>query len=65
MSALALELLAPAQAPEQRPEAAAFMLSRILDGADLREAATAAAEAGYARNEVYRAKLRIAEMFEA
>ena len=63
--AVDISMLPPAQAPEQRPEAAAFMLSRILDGADLREAATAAAEAGYARNEVYRAKLRIAEMFEA
>ena len=47
-----------------KPDAAAFMLSRMLDGAPLREAASEAAEAGYPRNEVYRAKLKIAEMFE-
>ena len=41
-----------------------FLLSRILEGDDLREAATAAGEAGYARNDVYKAKLKIQEFFE-
>lgn len=56
--------LPPMEAPVERPEVTAWMLSRMLDGAELREAAEAAMAAGYARNEVYRAKLRIAEMFE-
>lgn len=41
-----------------------FLLSRILDGDDLPEAVDAAKEAGYPRNELYKAKLRISEMFE-
>lgn len=62
--AVDISMLPPAETPVQRVDAAAFMLSRMLDGADLRAAATSAGEAGYARNEVYRAKVRIAEMFE-
>ena len=62
--AVDISMLPPVEAPVQRPEAAAFMLTRILEGEDLRQAAAAAADAGYARNEVYRAKLRISEMFE-
>ena len=62
--AVDISMLEPAEAPVQRPEAAAFMLARILDGDELPQAASAALEAGYARNEVYRAKLRISEMFE-
>lgn len=62
--AVDISALPPAQAPAGRPSAAAFMLARMLDGADVREAAGAAADAGYPRNEVYRAKLRIAERFE-
>ncbi|MBQ3270134.1 MAG: 16S rRNA (cytidine(1402)-2'-O)-methyltransferase [Clostridia bacterium] len=59
-----ISMLPPPDAPAQRPEAAAFMLARMLDGQDLRDAAEAALAAGYARNAVYRAKLKIAELFE-
>ena len=59
-----ISMLPPVETPAPRPGAAAFMLERLLEGGDLRQAADAAAEAGYARNEVYRAKLKIAEMFE-
>lgn len=62
--AVDLSMLPPPEAPAERPDAAAFMLARMLDGADVRQAAQAASEAGYPRNEVYRAKLRIAERFE-
>ena len=41
-----------------------FLLSRILEGDDLREAGEAAARAGYARNEIYRARLKVGEFFE-
>lgn len=55
----------PAPAVErERVGAAAWMLSRMLDGATLREAAEAALSDGYPRNEVYRAKVKISEMFE-
>lgn len=47
-----------------KPDAATFMLSRILEGDGLDEAADAARSAGYPRNELYRAKLRVAELFE-
>ena len=59
-----ISMLPPVETPAQRPEAAAFMLARMLDGAELREAAEAAADAGYPRNEIYRAKLKIADLFE-
>ncbi len=62
--AVDLSMLPPAQAPVERADVCAFMLTRMLDGDDLRQAAGAATEAGYARNEVYRAKLRIAGLFE-
>ena len=62
--AVDISMLPSAEAPTPRVEAAAFMLARILDGATIREAAEDAAGAGYPRNEVYRAKLRIEEMFE-
>lgn len=45
-------------------DAALFMLSRILEGDDLREAADAAKDAGYPRNEIYKAKLKVGELFE-
>ena len=41
-----------------------FILDRLLSGGDLRDAQKAASEAGYARNEVYRARLRVQELFE-
>ena len=47
-----------------RQDAAAFMLSRMLEGEALRDAARAAQAGGFARNEVYRAKLRIARLLE-
>ena len=59
-----ISMLPPAEAPVQRPSAAAWMLERVLEGGDLREAVQAASEAGYPRNEIYRAKLRISELFE-
>ena len=37
----------------------------MLDGAPLAEAVNAAREAGYPRNELYRARLRIAELLES
>ena len=59
-----ISMLPPPEAPAARPDAAAFMLSRMLDGVDLPDAAEAALEQGYARNDVYRARLKIREMFE-
>ena len=40
------------------------MLRAILDGADLDEAVNAAREAGYPRNDIYRARLKIQSLFE-
>lgn len=62
--AVDISMLPPAGAPVQRVDVAAFMLSRILDGASLAEAARKAQDAGYPRNEVYRTKLKIDDMFE-
>ena len=59
-----ISMLPPPESPSQRPEAAAWMLSRMLEGEALSDAARAAQEAGYPRNEVYRAKLKIGELFE-
>ena len=59
-----ISMLPPAQAQVVKPSAEAWMLSRLLDGEDLAQASLQTQRAGYARNEVYRAKLRIAEMFE-
>ncbi len=59
-----ISMLPPLESPAARPDAAAFMLSRMLDGIDLPDAAEAALTQGYARNDVYRARLRIREMFE-
>ena len=59
-----ISMLPPAQAAMEKPPAEAWMLARMLDGAALAEAAEAAQAAGYARNEIYRAKLRIADMFD-
>ena len=41
-----------------------FLLSRILEGDDFDEAVDAAKEAGYPRNELYKAKLKVGELFE-
>ena len=60
LSALPSEPDAPAPALDAR----LFMLGAILDGDDVSEAADKARAAGYPRNEVYRAKLEISEMFE-
>jgi len=62
--AVDISMLSPAQSPTEMPPAEAWMLSKMLDGADLAQAARQAQDAGYARNEVYRAKLRIADMFD-
>lgn len=50
--------------PEVQIDATLFLLSRILEGDELSEAIDAAREAGYPRNELYKAKLKISEMFE-
>ena len=59
-----ISMLPPVNAPEQRPSVQVWMLSRLLDGASLSQAAREAQDAGYSRNEVYRAKLKIANMFD-
>jgi len=59
-----ISMVSPAQAPMEKPPVEAWMLARMLDGAALAGAASEAQSAGYARNEIYRAKLRIAEMFD-
>ncbi len=58
-----ISMLPPVDAPVQRPDVAAFMLARLLDGEGLRSASEKALAAGYPRNAVYRAKLKISEMF--
>ena len=63
--AVNISMLPPAESPETpKLDAATFMLSRILEGDDLDEAVSAAKDAGYPRNELYRAKLKLSELFE-
>ena len=63
--AVDISMLPPCEAPvSSRVRVDAWMLARILDGAELTEAAEEALNNGYSRNEVYRAKLKIGEMFE-
>ena len=62
--AVDISMLVPTHSQAEMPPAEAWMLSKMLDGADLAQAARQAQDAGYPRNEVYRAKLRIGEMFE-
>ena len=62
--AVDISMLVPTHSQAEMPPAEAWMLSKMLDGADLAQAARQAQDAGYARNEVYRAKLRIADMFD-
>ena len=63
--AVDISMLPPAESPETpKLDAATFMLSRILEGDDLDEAVSAAKDAGYPRNELYRAKLKLSELFE-
>ena len=54
----------PAQPCVEKSPVEAWMLARMLDGATLADAALKAPSAGYSRNEIYRAKLRIADMFD-
>jgi 16S rRNA (cytidine1402-2'-O)-methyltransferase len=54
----------PAQACVEKSPVDAWMLAWMLDGATLADAALKAQSAGYSRNEIYRAKLRIADMFD-
>ena len=60
-----LSSLPPLDKPAAQIDAAQFVLGRMLDGAPLAEAVNAAREAGYPRNELYRARLRIAELLES
>ena len=62
--AVDISMLPPAEIEVQRPDVTAYMLALVLDDLDLRDAADAALAAGYPRNDVYRAKLKIAGMFE-
>ncbi len=62
--AVDISMLPPAEIPMERCSATAFMLDKIFGGAEIREAADAAMESGYPRNEVYKAKIQISEMFE-
>ena len=62
--AVDISMLPPAEAPAPRVRADAWMLARMLDGANLADAAREALLEGYPRNEVYRAKLKIGDMFE-
>ncbi len=59
-----LSPLPPLEAKAETPEADVFLLRALLDGADLDEAAAAAREAGYPRNDIYRARLKIQSLFE-
>ncbi len=59
-----LSVLPPLEPQQQRPAVQAWMLSKMVDGASLSQAAQAAQAAGYTRNEVYRSKLKISNMFE-
>ncbi len=62
--AVDISMLPPVAEPPRRADAAAFMLSRLLEGDDLRDAARAAQDAGHPRNEVYRAKIRIRALLD-
>ena len=62
--AVDISMLPPLEVQTAKVDVTAFMLSLILDGAEINEAANAALEGGYPRNEVYRAKVRIKDMFE-
>ena len=62
--AVDISMLPAPEVSVPRPDAAAYMLSLMLDGAELRDAADTALSQGYPRNDVYRAKLRIRDMFD-
>ncbi len=63
--AVDISMLPPVEEkPALQIDATLFLLSRILEGDDIPEAVEAAKEAGYPRNEIYKAKLKISEMFE-
>lgn len=62
--AVDISMLPPAEIMVEKPDVTAFMLAQILDGAELRDATDAALNQGYHRNDVYRAKLKIQDMFE-
>ena len=60
-----LSMLEPLQEKQTEVSAMVHMLSSIIDGdLSISEAARAALEAGLPRNEVYKAKLKIQELFE-
>lgn len=63
---LVVELPPPPTAPEQPAlPLEAQMLTAMLEGQDLDQAAQAAAEQGHPRNQIYRAKLKIRRFLEA
>lgn len=63
--AVDISMLPPAEEkPSLTITAELFLLSRILEGDNFDEAVEAAREAGYPRNELYKAKLKVGELFE-
>jgi len=62
--AVDISMLPPMEVKAPKIDVTAYMLSLILDGAEISEAADAALDGGYPRNEVYRAKVKIKDMFE-
>lgn len=58
-----VQVPAPVPVEEKQADAATYILAKMLSGLDLRASADAAATAGYARNEIYRAKLEIKRRF--
>ena len=59
-----ISALPPVEPQVEKLRADAFILARMIDGDDYVDAAAAAMDAGYPRNEVYRAKLKIADWLE-
>ena len=62
--AVDISMLPPMEVKAPKVDVTAYMLSLILDGAEISEAVDAALDGGYPRNEVYRAKVKIKDMFE-
>lgn len=62
--AVDISALPPLDAPTIKTRVDAWLLAKMLDGVSLNDAAREALLEGYSRNEVYRAKLKIADLFE-
>ena len=62
--AVDISMLPPLEIQTAKVDVTAYMLSLILDGAEINEASERALSENYPRNDVYRAKVRIKDMFE-